>query len=242
MKHFYFNTQGFILMLLLPFLLSGCYTLNTHQSAKTLGKGNISAQFIGGVAGSPSNTADPNNVDLVGSSMPQAQLAMGIADDMDVGVTIGLEKMGVLGKKQWLGDADSKFAIANGFYGFTSVENNFSLFEYSRLSGIELPIFLSYHPFKFATVYSNPVFSYYQVDRDLLDFSIIDFYNTGWYKGLSSGLMFDIGKPEWMFGARLSYEISWLAPLNGNEYIFFTTVGLGFTLKTNWFSGKRSGR
>lgn len=228
------NILSFVIIL---FLFSSCYTLNTHQTAKTLGKGEMSIQMISGMAGIPELPDDPNNATYVGLSTAQVQMALGVRDNLDLGVTVGFNKLGFLGKYQFLGNQDSKFAMASGAYLYRSFGN---MFDFYNITAIDVPLFISYHPVKYLSIYSNPMLTYFDVEQEGLT-SIFEkpFYVTGPYKGLSSGMLFDIPLDWNGIHVTTSLDISWLSPLESNKYIFFSTVGIGLRFNSGFFKGAR---
>ncbi|MFT6036905.1 MAG: hypothetical protein ACI9XJ_002493 [Marivirga sp.] len=221
---------------LVPFLLISCFSLNTHQTARTLGTGEVSIQMINGFSGVPTFTDDPNNATSVGFTGNQFQAALGVKDNLDVGVTLGINKLGFLSKYQILGNRESKFALATGFYAYRSFGNTI---DFANMNAVEIPIFFSYHPAEWLSIYSNPMLTYFDIeDEGIIGVLEEPFYQTGAYKGLSSGLIFEVPLENHGLRITTSLDMSWMSPLESNRYIFYTTMGVGIKFKTGWFNSK----
>jgi hypothetical protein len=225
------------LLVVLPFLLTACFSLNTHQSARTLGIGEVSLQMIEGFSGVPAFTEDPNNAISTGYAASQLQLALGVKDNIDLGITLGLKKLGLLGKYQIVGDRESMFALASGFYAYKSFGNTVDFYS---MNAVEIPLFLSYHPANWVSIYSHPMITYFDVEEEGI-ISLLEepFYQTGAYKGLSSGLIFEIPLENYGLSLTTSLDMSWMSPLESNRYIFFTTLGIGVKFQTGWFNSEK---
>jgi len=223
--HNFFNR---LVIFVIAISFSSCYTLTLHQTGKTVGKGNLTVQLTGGLAGLPQLEQDDNNYKIEGFYGPAIQVYQGISNKFDLGLNIGINKFGGAFKYQWIGDQDSKAAISSGANLFIGLKDWSSIFDGESIVGIEVPLFISYHFNENFAVFSHPTLSYYEV-KDELNLFEDPFHETGFYKGLVTGIQ--IGPLENKNGNKRFFptlEISWSAPLYDNKYYLSTTFGIGY--------------
>ena len=230
------------ILALLSFSMTACYTLSTHQSAKTLGKGNDEFRYSAALISAPNVLEGPEASegyykDSTSISLVQMQYMRGFTDQLDLGFTAGIEKFGLLAKYQFYGDQESIFAMAAGLNINAAITSSlinggvFGIPSFKIASGFELPLYLSLHPTKNIAIYSNPTLFYLNPIKDSPARNReLAFYYDGYYKGLSSGAQFTI---PWMAPSEhstfsLSLEFNWGSPLNGNDYIFSGGLGVIF--------------
>ena len=229
-----------IVVVLLMSSMTSCYTLTTHQTGRTLGENNDEFRYSFNLRSGPNaldgeDATDEYYEGKIAISIAQIQYIRGFTDKLDIGFTVGIEKFGLLSKYQFYGDHESKLALAAGVNLFSTFFNTepilppYPLFQLAY--GAELPLYMSFHPTKHISLYSNPVISYnspFMTYSD--DERQLSFYYKGFYKGLSSGVQFTI---PWLAPSEnstfsLSLEFNWGAPLNGNDYIFSGGFGVIF--------------
>jgi hypothetical protein len=210
-----------VLVVLLLFL-SSCYSLNLHESAKVLEKGDKTVQFSGSLVGVPKLFIKGEDDAIEGVDLPKVALNYGFGGGWQLGFSAGLLNAGINAKYQWLGDFKSKFAIANGLNLFANaiVEKRFDLLFNNRgdvIYGIELPLYTSYHPAEHLSVYLHPVITYVKYSPTE-EFSEPQFFGTGWYKGAVIGIRLD--RTVHMLGRDVplirSLELSGNSPLIGD--------------------------
>lgn len=218
-KYFKYLLQGSFFLLLVS-----CYTLNSHQTGKTLGKGNQSYQVLYGLVDQPA-LEDDINLESNGLMLPQFLLITGITDDFDIGATLGLNKSGFFTKYQFVGNQESKFAMSTGVNGFVGL-NVFTILSYQAYYSIELPLYLSYEISPDFTIYTTPSLNYIEGSEQHIYFNQFsalleyDFYG-GAILGVSSELS-DI-----LF---ISLEATCQSPLLHNNYFFYLTAGFGLKI------------
>ena len=134
------------------FFLSGCF-FNIFQTAETIGKGNVALTL--GTGAMQITVGDNTNLLFV----PQARVTIGLADNVDLGVTTGAMMSLNGGNPGWLGaegdlkfglfDEPDAFALAIGFGGgYTFIQGGWGAFgEVLFNSNLRvLPIFVAYRP------------------------------------------------------------------------------------------------
>ncbi len=211
----------YVLQLSIFLLFTSCYTLNSHQTGKTLGKDQFSYQIIYGLAGVPSFN-DENNWESGGIMLPQVLLIKGITSNLDLGASIGLNKTGFFTKYQFVGNSSSKAAMAVGINGFGGL-NELGLFRHQGYYSFELPLYFSYDLSPAFTIYSSPSLSYIKGDEAaqwLVDNSPLLAYD--FYKGAILGLRYNYSQRLY-----ITLESAWHSPLINNTYNFYTTAGIG---------------
>jgi len=142
----------FVLAVLVGTLSTGCL-FNIFQTARTVGAGNLALTLGAGVL--MFEIEDATNVSIT----PQARLAIGVADGVDLGFQTGAMIPLASGDVSWLGatgdlkfrlfDEPDAFALALGFGGGYGAEYvGWSVFgEVFFDSNLRvLPIFFSYQP------------------------------------------------------------------------------------------------
>jgi len=159
MKNLIFLLKSFLVANLL-FLFSGCISLTSMQTGRTLGKNN--AEFSANVTyGNFSNTSvyyqtDTTDVDNVLFSMPNGGLkcSFGLTEKLDLGINIDL--LGNVGsnlKYQIIGNKETFFASSIGFdLGFNFVPAIFGF----ATTNLSIPLFLSIHPTDYLSIYLTP--------------------------------------------------------------------------------------
>lgn len=97
-----------VMLVAIAFLSSGCL-FNLFQTARTVGAGNVALTIGTGLMDLFSLTEEPNLV-----LTPQARLAIGLSDQVDLGIQSGALISLQGGEPGWMGAvADLKFAIVN---------------------------------------------------------------------------------------------------------------------------------
>jgi hypothetical protein len=103
---------------------SGCVTLNTYQSANTLGKGHYELSVSAAVDGWNYVSSPGGCYQTCGQAIPQGDLSAryGVADAIDVGLRVGPAGLEVLGKFQLSSRDNSRVAVsfAPSIGGFVS--------------------------------------------------------------------------------------------------------------------------
>jgi hypothetical protein len=217
--------SNYLVLMLLSLLFTSCYTLSLNQTGRTVGKNNTSVQVTGGVLGIPESD-DENQSEDYGWDIPKIQVYRGLTDNFDIGLIIGANKTGLLSKYQFIGNQRSKFAMAGGLNAFFGAKDLGSSYDTESMSGIEVPLFFSYHPHELISIYSNPTFSYLNVQDDIDAFEE-PFYSSGPYKGLASGIQLNFPFNDKGVAIIPNMEISWSSPLYSNKYIFNLGFGVG---------------
>lgn len=210
-----------ILLALIFLSYTGCYTLNSHQTGKTVGKGNQTYQLLYGLAGVPS-FKDENNWGTSGLMLPQSLIIFGLADKFDIGFTIGLNKSGLLTKYQFVGNQKSRFAVATGLSGFVGL-NEYTILSNQSYYSFELPVYLSYEIDTEFTIYMTPCISYINGNqRSYYSRSEVTLLDNDLYEGLILGVSSKLTDE-----ILISLEASYQSPLINNNYIFYITAGFG---------------
>jgi len=144
-------------------LLPGCTQLTSLQTAKTLPED----ERIIGVSASAYGI---NQTDFVGGDLgspvfPHVEIfgRQGFASRFDAGLKISSSgNILIDGKYHFLGDSDSKFALASGLAIEYQFVPNFETF----VSRQTLPVYLSFHPNADFAVYTVPKFIHQWVSDD----------------------------------------------------------------------------
>jgi len=144
-------------------LLTGCAQISSLQTAKTLPE---DKQIIGISA----NAYGINEAELIGSVLglhivPQVEIfgRQGFTKKFDAGLKISSSaNIALDGKFQFLGNADSKFAMASGLVFEYQYVRNFEIF----VSRQTLPVYISYHPNIDFAVYTVPKLMYQWIGSD----------------------------------------------------------------------------
>jgi len=212
-------------ILFLSISVSSCYTLSLNQTGKTVGKGNTSVQAVAGLLGI-SEIGDENESEDHGYDMPKVLVYHGITDRLDLGFILGANKNGFVSKYQFAGNQESKFAIAGGLNAFLGLKDFGSSFDAEGMLGVEVPLFISFHPHELVSIYSIPTFIFLSVD-DEVDILKERFYSSGPYKGLASGIQLNFLVNDKGAAIIPNMEISWSSPLYSNKYIFNLGFGVG---------------
>ena len=230
-----------ILIVMLLLVMTSCYTLSTHQTAKSLGEGNEEFRLSATLISAPKSSLNSNSNEYFYDSnmlcFPQLNYMRGITEKLDLGATFGFDKTGLNSKFQILGNKESSLAMASGLNVFSSILvtrhdlGDVTFIENGISYGLEVPLYFSYHPTDQIAVYSNPIF---MMCKPINQISVVDkelpFFYNGNYKGISSGLQWSLPSvlPREDASLVLSVEFNWSAPLKGSDYIFSGGVGLIF--------------
>ncbi len=136
------------------FFSSSCGQLTSLQTAKVVGKG----QMTIGAAAMGYGVDDSISGNEIGTGVfPHVEVfgRYGLSDNFDMGLKLSSAANLLLdGKFQFLGDGDSPFAMAIGAgleYQFNGVDNN-NEFVYR----VHVPVYLSFHPSEEFAVYATP--------------------------------------------------------------------------------------
>lgn len=198
-------------------LLSSCVQISSLQTAKTLPE---DEQFIGFSAFAYGlNQTEFVGGDLGLSVFPHVEVfgRQGFADRFDAGLKISSSvNIAIDGKYQFLGDANSKFAMAAGLALEYQYVRSFEAF----VSRQTIPIYLSIHPNDDFAIYTAPKFIHQWIGND--ENSIFLGNNLGlkkrinnWFSLVAEGSVF------WVFDQQFR---------NSEEFIYQGGLGFVFDL------------
>lgn len=146
-----FSPMKFVLPVFSVFLLGSCVQLSTFQTAKTVGKGNGEVLVALGGGGISEGFADES----LGFGTFEIAGRYGVGEKVDLGVKISHFASYLFDVKyQFVGDEDSKFAMATGpgiglyAFGFGTT-----------LMQATLPLHMSVHPSERLGIYLTPRYS-----------------------------------------------------------------------------------
>jgi len=141
-------------------LLSGCVSMSTMQTGRTVGQGNSEVN-VGGSGVKYAFVLGIEELDTASVSAPmlEADFRYGVTDKLDIGGKVSLlGTSGLYGKYQFLGDRESVLAGSVGA-GFSYLqlgaesgidETSFSIFDFT------VPVYFSVHPVKWIGIYATP--------------------------------------------------------------------------------------
>ncbi len=202
--------------------LSGCFTVHTHQTAKTLGKAGFKKTIISGLNGVPNFSGEEVTYRSGGIMFPNYTYQYGVGEYSDVGAYLGITKMGGFFKHQLLGDKHTKGAFSIGANAFVGLDQFLfvSSLGYIRT---EIPFYLSYDFSQNISIYSSPMLAYTWVREE-------NFYQEPsryhyLTRGLTIGFMLNLGEK-----CTISPEIAMQNLWNTRQYQFYTTIGFGIKL------------
>ncbi len=178
--------------------------MHTHQTAKTLGKGEYKATFVNGLIDVPHYNLEPINDGGSIIMSPAVTVHFGIAKFTDVGMFTGVSKTGLFVKQQLLGNTNSKGALSIGVNAFANFGAGNTRFE--------APLFLSWEFSKKVAVYTSPMLAYFWEFETKHSLS----------NCLSTGFMFAIGD-KFTMSPEIAVENRW----RSRNYQFYTTLGIG---------------
>jgi hypothetical protein len=196
---FTMNFNATVFLILFIMFLTGCASMSTMQTARTTEKGNVGYGFGAGVVNSeiPLGTLDTLKI-----SAPFLEVGAryGITDKLDVGAKITIIGTATVDVKyQFLGNKESKFASSVGLGGgYLSISSNDSK---SKIYDAMLPIYFSYHPIDWFSLYFSPKYV----------FRINSYSAANNQKGLNSSHWYGATG-----GLRLGKKVAFLA-----EYSYF---------------------
>lgn len=134
--------------------LTGCASMSTMQTARTVGDGNFGMEFGGGAV----NTEIPlGDLDTISFNAPFVEVGgkYGITEKLDVGAKLTLIGTATADVKyQFLGNNESLAAASTGlgigYLSITSGDNESKIFD------IAVPLYLSLHPAPWFSLYTCP--------------------------------------------------------------------------------------
>jgi len=139
-------------------MFSGCLSMSSLQTGRTMGKGQFGGGFSGGYYSvevldkdNPLSNQVSDSEGIIESPFGELYLKYGLTDRLDVSGKISVYGVGNLeAKYRFLGTNESKGALSVGL-GFGGIQiDAYNIFE------AHLPVYLSYHPAKWLAVYSTP--------------------------------------------------------------------------------------
>ena len=151
---------GVFLSFLIP-IFTGCASLSTMQTARVTEKGKIDFIVDGGSAYYADMPPDRNPVSELG-------LRYGITDHLDMGFKISITNISILDfKYQFLGDKNSKFAGSIGLGGGIDmgIADGITSYTYDTM----LPVYFSYHPNDWLSLYCSPKYILQKRDNTSYD-------------------------------------------------------------------------
>jgi hypothetical protein len=208
-------------------LLSGCFSINNFQSAKTLEKRETELGI--GLAAGSTFDLEGEDVDTIGGVIKRGNAVSdlvlygryGITDRFDLGLRLSsLGDIGLDFKYMAIGTQDSEFAFSPGL----GVSSNLYFLGLSRMFQLEVPLHFSYNFTDNFLVYITPRY----VGQTS---SFVIFENESWIDYAGGSLGFEIGK-DIIFSVGLNY----IRALNYSNYSSFN-VGAGIRFR---FGGVKS--
>jgi hypothetical protein len=135
-------------------LLSGCLSLSTLQSGKTLGKDHFELAVSGSYGKFSKISVLDNEGDFDNKPLISARGQYGVSERVDIGLRLNQNTfVGPTVKWQIMGDKESTFASSVGLdIGFNFFAFAFGNFTYYT----SIPLYLSYHPKKNISFYLTP--------------------------------------------------------------------------------------
>ena len=176
------NLKLCVFLCFLISIFTGCASLSTMQTARVTEKGKFDYLVDGGSAIYGDMSTKPYPIAEFG-------LRYGITDHLDMGFKISTSTISILDLKyQFLGDKNSKFAGSIGLGG--GIAMGIADSRVSFIYDTMLPIYFSYHPTDWLSLYCSPKYILQKMD----DTSDYEKYNTTFkhYYGASTGIR--IGK------------------------------------------------
>jgi hypothetical protein len=151
-----FRKKNLTLLVLLftTVLLTGCLSLSTIQSGKTLGKDNSELAVSGSYGKFSQISVLDNEGDFDNKPLFAVRSQYGVSQRLDLGFRLNQNTfVGPTVKWQIMGDKESTFASSVGLdIGFNFFSFAFGNFTYYAT----IPLFLSYHPKKNISFYLTP--------------------------------------------------------------------------------------
>lgn len=213
------KTINYFICISLYLLITSCYTLNSHQTGKTIGKHNSQAAIVIGLSDIPNSDKQLVNRGDGFIMLPNVTYQYGIGNTTDIGGFAGLAKSGLFFKQQFLGSKESKGAVSVGVNAFLGLEK-FLFVETVSFAKVEAPFYLSWEFSKDITVYTSPIAVYSWEWEEVYNSDTIS--KSYFSNGLILGFMFNFGKKF-----TVSPEISVQRLQNSSDYQFYTTIGYG---------------
>lgn len=135
-------------------LLTGCASMSTMQTARTTPKGEVVGLLGAGVVNSEFALGE---LDTISINAPFLEVGgrYGINEKLDLGIKLTIIGTAVADVKyQFLGSQESKLAGSVGFgLGYLSIESGGST---SKMFDIMTPLYFSYHPAEWFSIYASP--------------------------------------------------------------------------------------
>jgi hypothetical protein len=186
--------------------MSSCVSFSSMQTGKTVGKGEMSV--------TPSINMVQGNGELEQFGLPflEVQGSYGIKENFDLQAKISLlGPIGVGAKYQFIGNQSSQAAVAlglqTGYFNTSSDNTKTNMFEF------QIPIYASYHPKNWLSVYASPKYlirSYF--NTEMINSGNQDRIQTKSVENYSGS----------SFGIRMGKKIAFLA-----EYSVFRGINSG---------------
>jgi len=198
-------------------LLSGCVSMSSMQTGRTVGQGNTEINVGGsGVKYGFVLGSETTDTASVSAPMLEADFRYGVTDKLDVGGKVSLlGTSGLYGKYQFLGDRESVLAGSVGAgFGYLQLgassgidDASFSIFD------LTVPVYFSVHPAKWIGIYATPRYTMRIIGKD----------SSHWFGG-TGGIR--LGN---RFGGFAEYSLftSSAATVNLSQVAFGLSFGLG---------------
>lgn len=212
-----YNKRHFLSTIIIVglFMLSGCLSMSSLQTGRTMGKG----EFGGGIAGGTFAVGVDNKddtltqqalgLDRLESPFGEIYVKYGITDRLDVGGKLTLIGTGNVDiKYRFLGSNESKGAISAGMSIGTVSVNDQTIFD------VHVPVYLSFHPSNWFAIYSTPRYVLRNIEGT----------SSNWF-GLTGGVRIG-GKKFGVFG-----EYTYITNSVIDQPTTQVAIGLGFNIK-----------
>lgn len=150
--------KGFFFLIMIPSLLSGCLSLPTMQSGRTVGKNNLKFSVSGSFGKYSQNSLFDEEGEFDYKPVIGFKGQFGALEKLDIGLNIDHTSfLGPTIKYQYFGDKDSKFASSIGLEaGF-----NCGIFLFGNFTHyVTVPLYASFHPTEHFSVYLTPRYIY----------------------------------------------------------------------------------
>lgn len=207
-------------VLLAAALLAGCASMSTMQTARTTPKDAVVGLLGAGVVNSEFALGE---LDTITINAPFLEVGgrYGINEKLDVGL-----KLTIIGtavgdvKYQFLGNQESKLAGSVGFgLGYLSIESGDSK---SKMFDIMTPLYFSYHPAEWLSLYASPRYVF-RINSYTTDDTTTGSSSSHWY-GATGGIR---------LGNRAGFMAEYSYFGNSDLDVPFSQVTCGFSFKLN---------
>jgi hypothetical protein len=209
-----------VLNLFILGLLAGCASMSTMQTARVTDKNEFGFGVGGGVVKSEIALGTFDTI-KINAPFLEGSLRYGVTDKIDVGARVTIIGTAVVdGKYQFLGNKTSKFAGSVGFgVGYLNIVsggNNSEIFD------LMAPVYLSYYPTEWLSIYTSPRYVY-RINSYRTEEKFTGMDNSHWY-GITGGVR--IGGKTAFIG-----EYSYFGNNNINKPFSQITMGVSIGIK-----------